>query len=198
MRTSRIIPIALILIIIAVAIAGLISLARAVFFADSSSQTVSEVDVSRDALLNTAVDRSVTLTVRGSIVADEQFRSYQIKVTPTNRTLTVYTGYLDKQIDQIALGNNTPAYEEFVYALEKADLVKGTELTGDKNDRRGICAIGRVYEFGVLKDSTSVKTLWTSTCSESKGSLNAKVTELTKLFIDQIPKGQTLINKIDL
>jgi hypothetical protein len=198
MRTSRIIPIALILIIIAVAIAGLISLARAVFFSGSSSQTVSQVDVSRDALLSTAADRSVALTVRGAIVADEEFRSYQIVVTPTSRTLTVYTGYLEKRIDQIALGNNIPAYEEFVYALDRADLVKGTELTGDKNDRRGICAIGRVYEFAVLKANTSVKTLWTSTCKDAKGSLNATVVELTNLFMNQIPKGQALINKLDL
>jgi len=198
MRTSRIIPIALILIIVAVAIAGLVSLARAVFFSGSSSQTVSQVDVSKEALLNTDADRSVTLTVRGNIVADEKFRSYQIVVTPNSRTLTAYTGYLDKRTDQIALSNNIPAYEEFVYALNRADLVKGTELTDDKNDRRGICAIGRVYEFGVLKANTSVKTLWTTSCKDAKGSLKATLVELTNLFIDQIPGGQVLINKLAL
>jgi len=198
MRTSRIIPIALILIIVAVAIAGLISLARAVFFSDNTSQTVTQVDVSQEALLSTAVDRSVTLTVRGNIVADEEFRTYQIVVTPTSRTLTAYTGYLDRRTDQIVLGNNTPAYEEFVFALNRADLVRGTELTGDTNDRRGICATGRVYEFGVLKANTSVKTLWTSTCRDAKGSLKAVLVELTNLFTDQIPNGQALINKLAL
>ncbi len=198
MRSSRIIPIALVLIISAVAIAGLVSLARAVFFSGNSSQTVTQVDVSREALLSTAVNRSVTMTVRGAIVADEQFRSYQITITPTTRTLTTYVGYLDTKVDQITLGNNTPAYEEFVYALDKANFVKGTELTGDKNDRRGICAIGTVYEFAVLKDNASVKTLWTSTCKSIKGSLSANVTTLTNLFVSQIPKAQPLINKIDL
>ena len=198
MRGSRIIPIALILIIIAIAIAALVSLGRAVFFSNGSSQTVAEVDVSREALLSTAVDRSVKMTVRGEIVADEEFRSYQIIITPSSRTLTTYTGYLDKKIDEIALGNNIPAYEEFVYALDKADFVTGVELTGEADDRRGLCATGQVYEFEVLKANESVKTLWTSTCKGIKGSLKATVTQLTALFTNQIPKGQALINKTNL
>ncbi len=198
MRGSRIVPIALILIIIAIAIAALVSLGRAVFFSDGSSQTVSEVDVSRDALLSTAVDRSVKMTVRGEIVANEQFRSYEITVTPTSRTLVTYAGYLEQKIDEIVLDNNIPAYEEFVYALEKADFVAGTELTGEANDRRGLCATGQVYEFAVLKAGTSVKTLWTSTCKGIEGSLDASVTQLTSLFVNQIPKGQALINKTNL
>lgn len=198
MRGSRIVPVALVLIIIAIAIAALVSLGRAVFFSNGSGQTVAEVDVSRDALLSTTVDRSVKMTVRGAIVADEEFRSYQIVVTPNSRTLTTYTGYLDKKIGEIALGNNIPAYEEFVYALDKADFVKGVELTGEADDRRGLCATGRVYEFATLKKNASVKTLWISTCKGIKGSLKADVTDLTALFISQIPKGQALINKIDL
>ncbi|TAL15352.1 hypothetical protein EPN95_00060 [Patescibacteria group bacterium] len=198
MRNSRIIPVALILIIVAIAIAALVSLARTVFFSGGTSQTVSQTDVSTDALLNTAINHSVTMTVRGAIVANEEFRSYKITVTPTTRTLTTYSGYLNTPIDQISVSNNTPAYEQFVYALDRANLVKGTELTGANNDTRGICADGKVYEFGVIKDGKSVKTLWTSSCKESKGSLDANVGNLAAMFIDQIPKGVELINKIVL
>lgn len=197
MRNSRIIPIALILIIVAVAVAALISLGRAVFFGDSS-QTVSEVDTSKSALLNTAINHSVSMTVRGNIVADEQFHTYQIVISPTSRTLTTYTGYLENKVDQISLSNNTPAYEQFVYALEKANYVKGNEFTGDKNDRRGICATGRVYEFATLQDGNSVKTLWTTTCSNAKGSLSASPSSLTLLFLDQIPGGQKLVRSFNL
>ena len=197
-RTSRIIPLALVLIIIAVAVAALVTLARAIFFSGSSQTAVTQIDVSREALLSTTVDRSVKMTVRGSIVADEEFRSYQIVITPSSRTLTTYTGYLDKQVDQVALGNNIPAYEEFVYALNRANFVRGTELTGDKNDTRGICATGSVYEFGVLKANVSVKGLWTSTCKDAKGSLSANVSQLTNLFTSQIPKASSLISKIKL
>lgn len=195
-RSSRIIPIALVLIIIAVAIAALVSLARAVFF--SNDQTTGQVDVSREALLSTTANRSVRITVRGAIVADEQFRSYQITISPSSRVATTYTGYLDKQIDQIALPNNIPAYEEFVYALDRANLVKGSELTGEKNDTRGICASGLVYQFEILQDNQRIKNLWTTTCKSGKGSLVADASQLKKLFVDQVPGASTLISKLHL
>lgn len=196
--TSRIIPLALILIIAAVAIAALVSLARVVFFSNSTESSNKQADTSKEALLSTDLSRAVRVTVRGSIVADEQFRSYQIVVTPSSRTLTTYNGYLDTPIDKIALANNVPAYEEFVYALSRANMVKGTEFTGDKNDTRGICATGQVYQFDVLKDNKSVKSLWTSTCGSSKGSLDGNAENITDLFISQVPDADKLIRKIDL
>jgi len=197
LNISRIIPIVLVLIIVAVAIAALVSLTRAVFFS-GSSQTASTIDVGREALLDTKADRSVRMTVRGSIVADEEFRSYQITIAPANRSLTTYTGYLDKKVDQVILGNNTPAYEQFVYAADRANIMKGTELSGDKNDTRGICATGRVYQFEVLKADKVIKNLWTSTCRGSLGSLDANIDQLTNLFVVQLPTADVLIRKISL
>jgi hypothetical protein len=197
MRNSRIIPVALILIIIAIAIAALISLARAVFFSDGT-QPASNADTSKTALLDTSTDHSVSMTVRGAIVADENYRSYQITVSPNSRSLTIYSGYLDKVVNKINLTNNIPAYEEFVYALEKANYVKGTEFSGDKNDRRGICATGKVYEFATLKAGSPVKTLWTTTCGNAKGSLSANSSALTSLFMKQIPGGQSIVRSVKL
>ncbi len=197
MRNSRIIPVALILIIIAVAIAALVSLARAVFFANSS-QTSSQVDISQSSLLNTAINHSVTMTVRGPIVSNEKFNSYKITITPTSRNLTIYSGYLGAVQNQISLDNNTPAYEQFVYALNRANYVKNSEFTGDQNDTRGICAIGDLYQFSVLKDNSSVKTLWTTTCNNERGSLGVSYVSLSSLFIEQIPNGQDLIYKVHL
>lgn len=197
-KSSRIIPVALILIITAIAIAALVSLARVIFFSDGSTSDSTKPDVSREALLSTSTDRSVRMVVRGSIVADETFRSYQVVVSPNARNLTTYNGYLDNQIDSINLGNNVPAYEQFVYALDKASLSKGTEFSGDKNDLRGVCATGKVYEFQILKSDKSIKSLWTSTCKGFKGSLDASVNQLTKLFTAQIPDARSVINKIKL
>ncbi len=197
-RRSRIFPVALVLIIVAVAVAALVSLTRIVFNTSTSTATVSQTDASRQALLDTGADRAVRMTVRGQIVADEQFRSYQITITPSSRVLTTYTGYLDKQVDQIALGNNVPSYEEFVYSLDRANLTKGVELTGDKNDTRGICATGQVYQFTILKADKSVGSLWTSTCRGSKGSLDASVDQLSALFQSQIPGASDIVRKIDL
>lgn len=195
---SRTFPIALVLIIVAVAIAALISVTRAIFFS-GDNQSTTQTDVSQEALISTAADREVRMTVRGAIVANEDFHSYLIAITPSSRVLSAYTGYMDKNVDQqVGLGNNIPAYEELVYALSRANLVKGTELTGDQNDTRGICATGLLYRFEILKNNRPVKNLWTSTCKGSSGSLDASVDQLKALFIAQIPDAPSRISKIDL
>jgi hypothetical protein len=197
-RTSRIIPVVLVIVIIIIAIASLVSLARVVFFSGSSTTSTAQIDTSHDALLNTTVNHSVTMTVRGPIVADETFHSYKITISPNARTLNTYTGYLNTIVDQISLGNSVASYGEFVNALDKANLSKGKQLTGDKNDTSGVCATGSVYVFTIYDATTDVKDLWTSTCNGSKGSLDASVTQLTSLFIKQIPGADKMINKINL
>lgn len=192
---KRIIPIALIFVIAVVSIAALVSIGRIIFFPGGQSSTT-KVDVSRAALLNISEGHSVKMTVRGPIVADEDFHTYQVSITPSSRVFKVYKGYLDNPVINKALGNNTVAYEQFVYALDKANLVRGTELTGDKNDQRGICATGFVYEFQVIESNKPVKSLWTSSCAGSKGSLSASVTQLMNLFNAQIPEASTIIKGI--
>jgi len=195
-KTTRVIPIALTLILIAIAIAALVSLARFIFFSGGTGTTTSQADISKAALLDTFADRAVRMTVRGAIVADETFRSYQIQITPNERRLTTYKGYQNQPINNISLGNNLPAYEQFVYALNRINFMKSNELTGDKNDLRGVCATGFLYEFQILKANESLKQLWTSSCSASRGSLNIKLDPLTKLFIAQIPEAKSLIGKL--
>jgi hypothetical protein len=195
--SSRVVPIVLILIVVAIAIAVLVSVGRAIF-GGNSSQDTSKVDLGAESLLNTAVDRSTRMTVRGPLVADESFRSYQIAIDSSSRRLTTYSGYLDQTIESVQLGNNTRAYEELVYALSRANLMTGTELDGDKDDTRGICATGRVYEFEVLQGNSVIKRLWTSTCEGSPGSLEASVAQVQKLFTNQIPDAQKTLTNIKL
>ncbi|MEP7205097.1 MAG: hypothetical protein ABI716_02800 [Candidatus Saccharibacteria bacterium] len=185
------------LIIAVVVIVSLVSLTRAIFFS-SQTTTTPQGDTSQTALLSSSADRSVRMTVRGNIVANEDFRSYQITVTPSSRSLVSYTGYLGSGVSLAALDNNIPAYEQFVYALNRADLTKGAELSGDKNDTRGVCATGLLYSFAILKADTSIKTLWTSTCKGSPGSLDGSVTQLNDLMRAQIPGSRSLISKINL
>lgn len=194
-KTKRIIPVALIFVIAVVSIAALVSIARIIFFPGNQSVTI-KTDVSKASLLNVSAGRSVTMLVRGPIVADENFRSYQVAISPTSRNFSIYKGYLDNQISNKTFTNSTVSYEQFVYALDKANLVKGTEFTDDKNDLRGICATGYVYEFQVLDSNKPVKSLWTSSCAGSKGSLNASVTQLMNLFNAQIPESSTAIKGI--
>ena len=194
-RNTRIIPIALILVIAAVSIAALVSFAR-IMLSSNGQDAANKVNSGREALLNTTEGHSVNMTVRGPIVADENFRSYQIAISPSSREFTVFKSFSDNPISNDTLSNSPVAYEQFVYALDKANLAKGTELTGDKNDLRGICAKGYIYEFQILKSNKSVKSLWTSSCAGSRGSLNASATQLMNLFTSQIPNANNVIKGI--
>lgn len=197
-RTSRILPVVLVVVVIIIAITALVSLARVVFFSGTPSAPAAVVDTSQSSLLNTSAGRSVSMTVRGPIVADEKFRSYKIDISANDRTIKTYSGYLDTVIDRTSLGNNVASYDQFVHALDKANLTKGKQLIGDKNDTRGICATGSVYDFAIYSGADVVKDLWTSSCSGSSGSLNASVTQLSSLFTNQIPGASAQISKIGL
>ena len=192
---ARLLPLFIILIVIALVIAALVSVGRAIFNQDeptTTSETAS--DSAHKALLNTSVGHSVAMTVRGPIVANEAFKSYKIDISSDTRRMSVYTGYLENRTNGSTLGNNIPAYEQFVYALDKANMMKGTVPADDAaNDLRGICATGYVYEFAVLNDDKSVKRLWTSTCVGSKGTLDASKEQLGNLFLAQIPNSNDLV-----
>lgn len=193
---ARVFPIIIVLIIVAIAIAALVSVGRSIFGGGEAANQ--PTDTSRLALLSTTADRSVRMTVRGAIVADESFRSYRVTISPNDRTLTTYAGYLEQPLETKQLPNNIKSYDEFVHALELANMVDGTAFTGEQDDTRGFCAKGNLYEFEVLQAGSTVKRLWTTTCRGSAGSLRANATQLQDLFLTQIPGNRDVLKKIDL
>ena len=196
---SRSVPIIITVVVIVIIAIAVISLIRAIISSSQQSNTTSSVtDTSEQALLNTTDGHKVVLTVRGPIVADENFHSYRIEISASARKLTTYNGYLKQQVDAVTLGNNVSAYDQFVSALDKANLASGTQLEGDADNTEGICASGRVYEYYIMNNDDVIKHLWTSTCGGSKGSLKANEDQVTQLFINQFPNAQGVISKVDL
>lgn len=195
MKFSKVIPVALILIIAAIVIAGIITIVRSALSPNGASST-SIIDGSRAALLDSSAETAVTMSVRGPIIADEQFSVFQIKITPNSRTATSYKGYLSAPTALSSLNNNVTAYEQFVYALDKANFALGSDSLLGADDLRGICATGNVYEFNILSGDQSVKHLWTSTCSGSRGNLRANLAQVTNLFYAQIPDSQSLTSSV--
>lgn len=188
-------PFFITLVVIVVVIIAIVSIGRAIFGGGGeSSETEEEQDRGRSTLLTVAEGNSVRLVVRGPIVAEEEHQSYSIEASPSSREMTVYKGYLDQVKKRKELSNNRRAYEQFVYALDKANMMLGEVPTDDeKNDLRGICAGGYIYEYSVLTAGSPVKRLWTTTCKGSPGSLNASVEQLNSLFWAQIPGSAELI-----
>ncbi len=196
---SRVIPIIIVIIVIALAIWAMVSLGRAMFGGDSSTTSTTEpVNNGKAALTQTTADRSVRMTVRGPIVASENFNSYTITVTPSSRTMTTYVGYVGQQINTEQLSNDTQAYTQFVSALSRANLMEGTPFTGDADNTSGICATGNVYQFEVLQGDNTVQNLWTSTCKGSPGSLKASLAQVVSLFRAQIPSYAKLTAQLNV
>lgn len=189
----RIIPVVFILVIIAVAIAAIVSIGQTIFGGEGQPE---EVNQGKRSLVNTDEDRAVRMVVRGPIVGDEKYYSYSITVKPASRNLTTYNGYLNRQLEVQDLGNNIPAYEQFVYALDRAGMMDAKEFSGDENDVRGLCATGRVITFETLRGTSVIKSLWTSTCNNGSGSLKTEYIRLQNLFKAQMPDYLKALGKL--
>lgn len=191
-RNSRVFPVAIILIAVAVTIAALVSLARVLFFSAPPLNT-SQTDTARQELLNTSIEHSVRMVVREAIKGAEDARSYAITASPQARSFIGYEGYVGKTLSEVRLGNSPTAYEQFVYALERANMMRARQISAESDDTRGVCATGTLYTFEIYKGSTQVQSLWTTSCSSEKGSLDANTRALYELFVAQIPDGRDLI-----
>lgn len=191
----RILPIIIVILVVVALIVALVTIGRAIFSGGSSSTTPTTGTSLEDAVLDRGSDRSVRWTVRGPIVADEDFRTYQITISPTARKYVTYSGYLGQVLTTKTYDNNANAYEEFVFALNKANItnVRG----GDGSDIRGVCATkGIAYQFETLNDGSADNTLWSSTCAQSKGTLGADPLQIHALFVNQIPAFKPLFTGI--
>lgn len=197
---SRFVPILLVIVITIVAIAAVIAVGRSLLGGGGPTETVApgEVDEGRAALLSSDISRAVQITVRGPIVADEKFRSYRINISPTQRVMATYEGYLENEIESIELDNSVAAYEQFVYALDKRKMMDGRELPEEQNDLRGVCATKKVYEFETLVNGETVKKLWTSDCDGARGSALASKAEIVSMFLNQVPDGSKMAREAGL
>lgn len=193
----RILPIIVVIVIVALVVATLVTAGRMLFSGDSSkdNKKVSSSSLTEKALLNGSTDRSVRWTVRGPIVSNEKFRSYQITVSPSERTYVIYSGYLDQVTSTKTYDNNADAYEQFTYALDKTGISKTRDVPDA--DLRGVCATqGLAYKFETLSNNDADHTMWSSTCKDSPGTMTADALQVQALFVNQIPDFHSLFNKI--
>lgn len=202
-KSSRVLPVILTIVIIIVAIAGLVALMSLIFKGTGSSSInkgngEAAVSQSRQNLLDSTAGSSVSMTVRGPIVADEDFRSYRVEVSPSERKFQAFNGYLDTVTASEVLENNVAAYNQFVHALERINMVSGMPFVGEANDVSGVCSSGKLYEFSTLKKGKARDMFWTSTCSESKGSLKGSAAQISTLFLNQIPASSPIAESLKL
>lgn len=192
----RIVPIILVVAVMIVAIIALVSIGRLLLNRGDSSEVVDTP--TENALLMAEVDRSVRMTVRGPIVADENFNSYKIEISPTERRMTTYRGYSDEVIESRRLSNSVNAYTEFIHALDRAGFANTAQLDAEVSDVRGMCSTGRLYSFETLQAQSVLSESWISSCKGATASFRGEAVLIRDLFLRQIPDSKSLLSDLSL
>lgn len=185
------------LLIIAIAFVLVIG---ALFFAISGGLFRSEraEEVALPQVTDVLDGRSVMMTVRGPIVANEDAESYSIEVGIDSRTITAFTGYERNAVSSQTLTNNRQAYTQFVYALQRADFAVERNASEEASNEQGVCAKGKLFVFEILENDRTISRLWTSSCSGERGTLNAQPNTLKSLFDVQIPDRRNILESLSL
>jgi hypothetical protein len=194
---SKLLPIVLVVIVAVVAIIALVSLGRALLNR-SDRAADAEYDQAEQSLLVSEIDRAVRMTVRGPIIADENFNSYEITVSPTERIIFTSEGYENRTLKTERFENNTEAYEEFVHALAKANFSEATLDSEEIADVRGVCAQGRLYTFDMLQAQSTISTAWVASCRGGGGSFRGDAILVRDLFHKQIPEINDYLRDLNL
>ncbi len=159
----------------------------------SSQPGVSAEDLKRAQVTTVHSGRSVRMTVYGPIVANEERESYEVTVTTTTRRFAAYQGYNQSQIAASDYDNTYEGYQQFVYALARADFDKDRTVTDTEKDDRGACATGRRYVYELFENGDLVRRAWTTTCNKTKGDFGGSNKLAAALFNKQIPDFTTAI-----
>lgn len=194
---SKVLPVVLVILVTIVAIFALVSVGRALLNRGDNAAE-SEESPAEQSLLVSEIDRSVRMTIRGPIVADENFNYYQITVGPAIRTITTYEGYQDRVLETKQFANSTAAYEEFVYALSELNYTDSVQAGEVVDDVRGVCATGRLYHFDILQAQSVIRSSWIASCRGSEGTFKGDAVATRDLFLRQIPDGNELLRDLNL
>lgn len=193
---SKVLPVVLIVIVMIVAIFAVVAVGRALLGRNTPAEPAD--DRASRALVTADADHSVRMTLRGPIVADEDFNSYQIEVSPIGRRMTTYRGYQNHVLEDTRLSNSTDAYVEFTHALNRIEFTNERELTEEQDDIRGVCPEGRLYTFEILQAQSVIKQLWTSSCRDAQGSFAGNAVDARDLFLKQIPESNAKTRDLNL
>ncbi|MCL2869261.1 hypothetical protein FWF48_00410 [Candidatus Saccharibacteria bacterium] len=171
------------------AIVGLIS----TIITSSKNNQTPETAIAPSVLTTDLDSTKLDLTVRGPIVARENFRTYTISISSVQRVLTLTKGYQGDVISETTEDNDMAAFKQFAFALDRINAANKRQSTEQPNGLDGVCATGQVYEFKIIKNGRTNTSLWTSSCSGSPGTLAVNTQQLYQLFSRQMPDFDSII-----
>lgn len=153
----------------------------------SAEPGINQADITRSKVTTINSGRSARMTVYGPIVANEERESYEVTVTTTSRRFAAYQGYNQTQIAASDYDNTYEGYQQFVYALARADFDHDKKVDELAKDDRGACATGRLYVYELFENGDLVRRTWTTSCAKNKGDFAGINRQTAHLFNKQVP-----------
>ncbi len=170
-----------IFLIIVFAIIAIVTLGRSTGTTTRSSAAASRITKISDYADNDAA--SISWTMQGRIVGEDQFKAIRITVTRRNRTIEILDGYKLIPIRQQEYNNTPEAFQAFTRALDLANF--GKERTVKLVDERGVCPLGDRYIYRLTEGQEVMRT-WSDSCLTADGPFSGNPTLVAQLFKNQI------------
>ena len=140
---------------------------------------------------------SVSYMVDGSTTAREDHRAIRITITNSARTVEVFGGYQSQVIKAQSYPNDATSYKIFLAGLQNVGFIKqSTKNVSLIYD--GQCPLGYRFILGTsgIKDAPTL--LWTTSCEKVNGNFTGNLAAVKKLFKDQIPDYNKLVQDVSL
>lgn len=129
---------------------------------------------------------SLSTTIQGRVVGEDQRRAIRISVTPTERRIEVLSGYEQTVVKSQTYLNSQEGYVTFLRALSRAGFVKARKST--ITDFRGVCPLGSRYVYDLTTgNGDTVSSLWGTSCASTDGTMAGNGPLVRQLFQAQIP-----------
>ncbi len=137
----------------------------------------------------------VKYSLRGPINALENHRVLEITIGRNNRTAVIYEGYNGKILKAESFNNTEAAYSKFLAALENSGYTN-TRIAEPNIVPDGACPQDRRADFEIIQGSQTIQSLWTTSCSNARGTFAGQTPTVRALFADQLPDYEEFVSGV--
>lgn len=135
-------------------------------------------------------------TEHGPLVADQNYQGFRVMISSSTSEIQTLQGYNDTVVNTKIYPANSTGYAEFLRALDLAGFQKG-DTSSSKADARGYCATGDRYQFEIVTPGGGdSENFWSSSCGS--GNFGGNLNRVQKLFQNQIPDYDSIVNQVNL
>jgi hypothetical protein len=131
-------------------------------------------------------DSEVKMTISGPVVAEQDHRSIEIKITKDRVVYNSIQGYNNNVVFSQNFINNLNSYTAFLSSLNQAGYTNVNTDPKLENDL-GYCSIGNRYIFQTTQAGKNISRSWVTNCTGTPRTFLGSLSLTSTLFEAQIP-----------